>query len=100
MKTYTLYLDESETNQKQTLHAYAIGGIIVENTYHDTVLSPQINQVKQKIWSDLENYQSIILHEKEVKDATSRRVDKSHVKPEYIRFYNNFDNCTIVKISL
>ena len=30
MKTYTLYLDESETNKNQNLHAYAIGGIIVE----------------------------------------------------------------------
>ena len=69
MKTYTLYLDESETNKNQNLHAYAIGGIIVENTYHTTTLIPKINQVKQKIWSDLTGYQNIILHEKEVKDA-------------------------------
>jgi len=94
MKTYTLYLDESETNKNQTLHAYAIGGIIVENTYHATVLTPKIDQVKQKIWSDLTDYQNIILHEKEVKDATEHRVDKSSVKPEYIRFYNNPNNCT------
>lgn len=93
MKTYTLYLDESETNKNQTIHAYAIGGIIVEDTYHDTVLANKINDVKQKIWPDLVNYQNVILHEKEVKDATEHRVNRSNVKQEYMRFYNNSHNC-------
>lgn len=94
MNSYTLYLDESETNKNHNVHAYSIGGIIVEDNYHDTVLAPRIAQVKQIIWSDIKDYEKIILHEKEVKDATEHRVDKANVKPEYLRFYNNTNNCT------
>lgn len=94
MDEYLLFLDESETNKKNIKHAYAIGGIIVEKTYHDQVLKPKIESVKKKIWSDIPNYNEIILHEKEVKDAAEHRVSKSELKPEYIRFHNNTDNCT------
>ena len=58
------------------------------------MLVPRIAQVKQIIWSDIPDYEKIILHEKEVKDATEHRVDKANVKPEYLRFYNNTNNCT------
>lgn len=94
MDSYTLYLDESETNKKHMIHAYAIGGVIIKDTYHDSVIKPQLESIKQKIWSDIPNYSDIILHEKEVKDATEHRVDKSTVKSEYIRFYNNVNNCS------
>lgn len=94
MDEYILFLDESETNKKEIKHAYAIGGIIVEKEYHDTILKPKVENIKKEIWSDIENYSDIILHEKEVKDATEHRVSKDELKPEYIRFYNNSNNCT------
>ena len=92
MKSYTLYLDESETNKTNTLHAYAIGGVIIEDSYHDSYIKPQLDIIKQKIWSDNPNYSNIILHEKEVKDATEHRIDKKNIKSEYLRFYNNINN--------
>lgn len=94
MNTYTLYLDESETNKQQAIHAYAIGGVIIEDTIHDTILVPKIEQLKKTIWSDLPNSSEIILHEKEVKDATEHRINKANIKSEYLRFYNNVNNCT------
>lgn len=92
MKSYTLYLDESETNKTNIVHAYAIGGVIIEDSYHETHIKPQLTLIKQKIWNDFPDFSNIILHEKEVKDATEHRVEKSSIKPEYIRFYNNINN--------
>lgn len=94
MDTYTLYLDESETNKCQQLHVYAIGGIIINNDVHKNVLVPKIKNLKSTIWHDLDNSSQIILHEKEVKDATEHRIQKSTVKSEYLRFYNNINNCS------
>ena len=53
-----------------------------------------MNTLKKIIWSDMSNASDIILHEKEVKDATQHRVDKEQIKPEYKRFYNNKENST------
>lgn len=74
MSEYTLYLDESEipvTNENNEVinKLFIIGGIIVENNYHDNELTEKLNNLKDKIW-DQDKYvakrHNYVLHEMEV----------------------------------
>ena len=94
MDNYTLYLDESETSNAGRKPTFVIAGIIMKDDYHDTTFTEKMNTLKKIIWSDMSNASDIILHEKEVKDATQHRVDKNQIKPDYKRFFNNKENST------
>lgn len=82
-KVYNLYLDESTTHYKSKQEHFCIAGIIVREDVHDGVLTTELNNLKKKIWSDLENPCALILHEKEVKEANRRR---GNIAPDYVRF--------------
>lgn len=94
MDNYTLYLDESTTSDAGRKPAFVIAGIIIKDEYHDSIFTDALNHVKSIIWSDIPNCSNIILHEKEVKDATQHRLPKNLIKDEYKRFYNNVNNTT------
>lgn len=77
MGEYTLYLDESkipiEDESKQIVNSlFVIGGVIIDNTYHNTILTNHLNSIKDKVW-DKEKYKedrhNFILHELEVTEA-------------------------------
>lgn len=75
-KIYNLYLDESETHDNSIKiwinKTFAIGGIIVEDTYANNQLKIELDNLKYSIWGDsFPNYKDLVLHEKEVKDANN-----------------------------
>lgn len=78
--------DESTTHNNGTQEHFCIAGIIAREDIHDGVLTEQLNNLKNKIWSDLTNPCALILHEKEVKEANRRR---GNISPEYVRFKND-----------
>lgn len=94
MDKYTLYLDESETSNSGRKPTFVIAGIVIKDEYHDTTFTEQMSNLKRVVWPDIQNASEIILHEKEVKDATQHRIDRSAVKTEYKRFFNNKENST------
>lgn len=55
MSEYTLYLDESYTGNYNQItkrkddRLFIIAGVIVENTYHDTTLTNEVNKLKNNI---------------------------------------------------
>lgn len=69
MENYTLYLDESETENSLGQKYFCIAGIIVKNKYHDEDLSEQLSKSKQKIWYQDKDYNDHILHELEINEA-------------------------------
>lgn len=82
MDKYTLYLDESETaNYNQTLKKrentlFVIAGIICKNPYHEQVLKPKVNRIKELIWNRCDNdpaYEGKILHELEMSRALKKQ---------------------------
>lgn len=87
MNHYTLYLDESHTHNKGKKEHFCIAGIIVENDYHNTILTEELNLLKDRIWSDVPNPRTIILHEKDLREELnghSKR--KRSTLAEYQRF--------------
>lgn len=77
-KIYNLYLDESETfDEEKRTHVrsntiFGIAGVIVEETYANNQLKNEINNVKNKLWGEkFNNYEDLILHEKEIKQANN-----------------------------
>lgn len=96
MKEYTLYLDESETgnvnkvtNVKEYKH-FVIAGIICENSYHDSVLTPNLNKIKEMIWNRCEqdaSFSSKILHEFDMSKAINRQYKQ--LKCQYNKVFKN-----------
>lgn len=92
MKKYTLYLDESETKTfDQTTNSYinphfCMAGIVVADD--DIVsLANSLNQLKTTVWSDIQNPESVILHQMKILEASKGRLDVNK-HPEYVRFLN------------
>lgn len=100
MDNYTLYLDESTTSNAGRRPTFVIAGIVIKNEYHDSTFTDALNHVKSVIWPDIPTSSNIILHEKEVKDATQHRQKKSLIKSEYRRFFYNANNATILYTEL
>lgn len=93
MKEYTLYLDESEIpiNEKCDDDVlFVIGGIAVEDVYHDKVLTNKLNLLKNNLWCE-EKFESkrknFILHELEVTYAKFGNFKK--MKHKYHRVFAN-----------
>lgn len=77
-KIYNLYLDESETfdedskTKERSNCIFGIAGIIVEETYANDGLKKEINNIKKKLWEkEYKDYEELILHEKDVKQANN-----------------------------
>lgn len=96
MDKYTLYLDESETaNYNQTLKKrentlFVIAGIICKNPYHEQVLKPKVNRIKELIWNRCDNdpaYEGKILHELEMSRALKKQYKQ--LKYEYNKIFKN-----------
>ena len=76
MGNYTLYLDESELPEINLKKFFCIGGIIVEDSYHDKELTNQINKSKHAIWNKEKNPEQCILHELEINEAHNKHFSK------------------------
>lgn len=88
MKQYNLYLDESETHSNNGNRHFCIAGLIVEDGLHDGVLTNDLNNLKNSIWSTNPNPESIILHEKDIKAANNGYNNAPRNGP-YAQFRNN-----------
>ncbi len=93
LKRYTLYLDESETHQKDrklnkdiNKHFCMAGIIVADDDYNE--LEKSINDLKRETWSDLPNPENVILHQIRITDAVKGRLDCNKY-PEYQRFSKN-----------
>ena len=89
MKTYNLYLDESSTHTDNKQVHFAIAGIIVEENYHNNILIPRLNKLKESIWkSKFSNFSDLILHEKDISFALEPRNKKKliNIPIEYQQF--------------
>lgn len=84
-KQYTLYIDESETSNSNNgqPHFCMAGAIINDKEYH--IVESAVNTLKRNVWSDLNNPENIILHQKNILDASKGKLDVSKF-PEYDRF--------------
>lgn len=99
---YTLYLDESEIpiidkNGVLLNRIFAIGGIAVKNTYHDTKLTESLNELKLKIWSEKKyenDYQNFILHEMEITHAHHKHFGK--VKHNYNKIFSSYSKYNLL----
>lgn len=89
MDEYTLYLDESFIEIKNKKCDFTVCGLIVKNTYHDTVLSDLIKNLKYSIWDkeDKNVVDKYALHEL---DATiARKGNIKRLKREYNKIFHN-----------
>lgn len=91
--SYTLYLDESEipiTDNSEDLDSklFVIGGVIIEDVYHNNELTNKLNVIKDKIW-DKDKYKDerhgYVLHEMEVTYAKYGRVGR--MKHKYHKIF-------------
>lgn len=96
MSEYTLYLDESYTGnynqvtKRKDDRLFIIAGVIVENTYHDTTLTNEVNKLKNNIWNKCDNdehYKEKILHELEMSYAITRKIKR--LKFDYNKVFKN-----------
>lgn len=88
MDEYTLYLDESFIEIKNKKCDFTVCGLIVKNTYHDTVLSDLIKNLKYSIWDkeDKSIVDKYALHEL---DATiARKGNIKRLKREYNKIFS------------
>lgn len=83
-KQYTLYIDESQTSNNGGCPHFCMAGVIINDRDYSLVEN-QVNDLKRKIWSDNANPESIILHQKNIFDASRGRLDIQKY-PEYGRF--------------
>lgn len=88
---YHLYLDESETHNNGNNRVFTIAGIITEENFHNTILTQELKKIKNIIWSDLNDYNDIILHEKDIRFAQNphNKYKLYKIKNCYHRFSNN-----------
>ena len=84
-KQYTLYIDESQThdNFEKQPHFCMAGAIINDREYG--IVENEINKLKRTIWSDYSHPEEIILHQKNIIDASKGKLDITKF-PEYERF--------------
>lgn len=84
-KQYTLYIDESQThNQFHQLPHFCMAGAIINDKEY-IIVENAINTLKRTIWSDCQFPEKIILHQKNIIDASKNKLDISKF-PEYTRF--------------
>lgn len=84
-KLYTLYIDESQTHNhsEKLLHFCMAGAIVNDREY--PIIEHEITKLKRTIWSDHSAPEEIILHQKNIIDASKGKLDISKF-PEYERF--------------
>ncbi|MCB2297040.1 DUF3800 domain-containing protein [Clostridium tagluense] len=87
---YTLYLDESETHDFGKNKIFSIAGIVVKDSFHNSTLIQELNNLKKIIWKECVEPEKIILHEKEIRYVQNKynKFKLDDVKPEFKRFRN------------
>lgn len=97
MKTYQLYLDESETHVAGSNRVFCIAGIIVDEDDHTSILQPALDDLKKKVWSDLPSPTSIVLHQKDVSFAqnNNNRYKLNQIPVAFHRFRSNIYSRTL-----
>lgn len=86
MEEYVLYLDETSTHTNNSQRVFSVAGVIIKKA--DIPQSEAgLNAIKNIVWAGEPNPSSIVLHEKDVKDAHLK--NRHLVKPHYRRFKNN-----------
>lgn len=84
-KQYTLYIDESQThNQYQQQPHFCMAGAIINDKEY-AIVENELNQLKRNVWSHCPNPEKIILHQKNIIDASKNKLDISKF-PEYMSF--------------
>lgn len=68
MKEYALYLDESETHNKEDNYYFCMAGIIVAKE-DENCIQAAVHRLKEEFWPDFDNPRALILHEKDIKAA-------------------------------
>lgn len=84
-KKYTLYLDESTTSQSNngTPFFCMAGAIINDKDYG--FIEDKLNDLKRKIWADLNTPENYILHQMNITKVINNKLDFAKF-PEYKRF--------------
>lgn len=82
-KQYTLYIDESQThdNFEKQPHFCMAGAIINDREYG--IVENEINKLKRTIWSDYSHPEKIILHQKNIIDASKGNLSVKSIMKEY-----------------
>ena len=70
MKEYSLYLDESQTHDKDDNQFFCIAGVIVARE-DEACIQEAVHRLKEEFWPDYDNPGAIILHEKDIKAAAN-----------------------------
>lgn len=87
-KQYTLYIDESETsNSHNGQPHFCMAGVIINDKEYG-IVENEVNKLKRRIWNDYDNPEMIILHQKNIIDASKGKLNISKF-PEYERFRSN-----------
>ncbi len=89
MSKYLLFLDESFTHNNGVNYVFCVAGLIIKEDDYNQILIPELDKLKNIIWSDLPNPASLVLHEKEVRDAQNRSTWLNTIKPHFRRFRSN-----------
>ncbi|KAB7704904.1 DUF3800 domain-containing protein [Bacillus aerolatus] len=90
MSKYFLFLDESTTHSSGFNNpVFCVAGFIIKEEDYEKILIPKLDELKSKIWQDLANPTSIVLHEKEIREAQNRMHRINTVKPHFQRFRQN-----------
>lgn len=89
MSEYILYIDESETFDKQNHRYFVMSGVIINKKDYAAVENG-LNQLKQNLWSNVNGCEQYILHEKDVSYASNRLNSRQLGKvPQYFHIFTN-----------
>lgn len=83
-KQYTLYVDESQTENNGHHHHFCMAGAIISDIEYD-IVENKVNALKRNIWNNIQEPENIILHQKNIIDASKGRLNAQRF-PEYKRF--------------
>lgn len=90
MAKYYLFLDESTTHNNGFKNpVFCLAGFIIKEEDYNSMLVPALNDLKLKIWHDLPDPTTLVLHEKEVNEAQNRMKKIDEIKPHFQRFRSN-----------
>lgn len=83
-KQYTLYVDESQTENNGHHHHFCMAGAIISDIEYN-IVENKVNALKRNIWNNIQEPENIILHQKNIIDASKGRLNAQRF-PEYKRF--------------
>lgn len=73
MSDYTLYIDESETNNNTGCKFFVMSGVIIKTSEYNNIENALIT-VKKKVWNNATGCDQYILHEKDITSASKGQI--------------------------